>query len=359
MNEADLRAAADSVPEPDAAAEARARQRQLILTKPPGSLGVLEEVSVRIAAMTGTMAPELCPRTIVVAAADHGVAAEGVSAFPQEVTAQMVRNFLAGGAAINVLSRHGGIDVTVVDAGVASDVGIPPKAGWIIRKVGPGTGNIRRRPAMSREQALESIGLGFETSTAAVDAGTRLIGTGDMGIANSTSAAAVAAVLTRCPPGEIAGRGTGIPESRLAHKITVIEEAIALHAPDPEDGIAVLAALGGFEIGCLAGVILGAATRRVPVVVDGFISTAAALVAVGISPRTSAYIIAGHLSAETGHAVMLRHLGLEPLLRLGMRLGEGTGAALAMHLIEASCRLLSQMATFEQAGVADSATELP
>ncbi len=357
MTEEQLRSLANSIRKPDGAAAARARERQLHLTKPPGSLGMLEDISVRIAAMTGETGPDLSRRTLVVAAADHGVAVEGVSAYPQEVTVQMVRNFLSGGAAINVFSQHGSIDVIVVDAGVAADVGVPPAPGWVVHKIGPGTRNIRKEQAMTRKQAVEAAELGIETTRAAISAGAGLIGTGDMGIANTTSAAAVAAVLTGRSPTEIAGRGTGIPESRLAHKIAVIEDSIALHAPDPADGLAVLAALGGFEIGCLAGVIIAAAAQRVPVVVDGFISTAAALVAARIAPRASSFMIAGHLSAESGHAVMLDELGLEPLLRLGMRLGEGTGAALAMHLVEAASLLVARMATFEQAGVAGAEPE--
>ncbi|HUX13557.1 MAG TPA: nicotinate-nucleotide--dimethylbenzimidazole phosphoribosyltransferase [Spirochaetia bacterium] len=349
--ESDLKLVIDAIPLPDSDAAEWARRRQATLTKPPGSLGVLEELSVRLAGMTAHAPLDLSHKRIIVAAADHGVVDEGVSAFPKDVTAQMVRNFLSGGAAINVLGRFGGIDITVVDAGVAADTSVASETDFVVHKIGRGTGNIRREPAMTRKQAYESMELGIHVASDRIEQGAQLLGAGEMGIGNTSSATAIASVLTGRPVEEIVGRGTGIPESRLAHKIEVIRDAVQLHSASCKDGIDVLARLGGFEIGCLTGVILAAASRRVPIVIDGFISTSAALLAAEIAPRTTAFMIAGHQSAESGHAVMLRKLGLAPILSLGMRLGEGTGAALAMHVVEAACRLLAQMATFDGAGV--------
>ncbi len=349
--ESNLKLAIDAIPLPDLEAADWARRRQGSLTKPPGSLGVLEELSVRLAGMTAQTPPDLACKRIIVAAADHGIVAEGVSAFPKAVTAQMVRNFLSGGAAINVLGRFGGIDLTVIDAGVAADVEITRESDFVVHKIGWGTANFRREAAMSRKQACESIELGIRVASERIEQGTRLLGIGEMGIGNTSSATAIAAILTGRPVEEIVGRGTGIPESRLAHKATVIREAVQRHSTAFARRCRSTCEAGGFEIGCLTGVILGAASRRVPVVLDGFISTAAALLAADLAPRAIAFMIAGHQSAESGHAVMLRKLGLAPILSLGMRLGEGTGAALAMHVVEAACRLLAQMATFDAAGV--------
>lgn len=326
--------------------------RQDELTKPRGSLGRLEELSARIAAMCDTDRPRLGPGAIFVMAADHGVTAEGVSLYPPEVTAQMVANFLAGGAAISVLSRAAGARVVTADLGVA--VPIPPAPGLWARKIRAGTSNIAQGPAMSREEARKALETGieiFETEYAALPFG--IAATGDMGIGNTTPSAAVAAVLTGLSPAELVGRGTGLDDAGLARKVAVVEKALAVNHPDPADGLAVLAALGGFEIGAIAGVCLAAAARRLPLVVDGFISTAGALIAASLAPAAKDFMIAAHASTERGHRAMLAKLGLEPLLDLGLRLGEGTGAALAIPLCQAACRVLDEMATFAEAGVSD------
>lgn len=336
-----------------ASAEA-ARARQDELTKPRGSLGKLETLSIRIAAMRGTDRPRLGPGAIFVMAADHGVAAEGVSLYPPEVTAQMVANFLAGGAAISVLSRAAGVRVVTADLGVA--VPIPPAPGLWARKIRLGSSNIARGPAMSMEEARKALETGieiFETEYAALPFG--IAATGDMGIGNTTPSAAVASVLTGLSPRDIVGRGTGLDDEGLARKLAVVEKALEVNKPYARDGIAVLAALGGFEIGAIAGVCLAAAARRLPVVIDGFISTAGALVAASLAPDARDFMIAAHASSERGHRAMLSHLGLEPLLDLDLRLGEGTGAALAIPICQAACRVLDEMATFSEAGVSDKA----
>jgi nicotinate-nucleotide--dimethylbenzimidazole phosphoribosyltransferase len=290
-------------------------------------------------------------------AADHGVAEQGVSAYPQAVTAQMVLNFLQGGAAINVLARHAGARLHIVDMGVATE--LPANARLTVRKVGAGTSNLARGPAMSRNQALDSILSGIAIAEEEIARGADLLATGDMGIGNTTSAAAVATVLTGLPAEELAGRGTGIDEQGLQRKIAAIRLGLQTNSPDSTDGLDVLSKVGGFEIGGLAGVILGAAAHRKPTVVDGFISTAAAMIAVSVAPQARDYIFAAHLSAEHGHRAMLKWLGLEPILSLNMRLGEGTGAVLAMGIIEAASRLLTGMATFDEAGVLDKPSENP
>ncbi len=328
-----------------------ARKRQDQLTKPQGSLGELEELSVKVAGITGNPRPVIRHKAVIVVAGDHGVAAEGVSAYPQEVTAQMVYNFLRGGAAINVLARHVGARVVVVDAGVAAD--LEPHPGLKIRKLGYGTGNIALGPAMSREQAIQALETGIALVEEEKALGLDLVAPGDMGIANTTPAAAIASAVTGLPPAEVTGRGTGLDTEGLARKIAVVERALKVNNPDPKDGIDLLAKVGGFEIGVIAGIVLGAAANRIPVVLDGFISTAGAIIASTIAPTVTAYCIAGHNSAEPGHSAMLRHLGLKPLLNLNMRLGEGTGAALAMHLVEAACKILNEMATFAEAGVSE------
>ncbi|MSQ41493.1 MAG: nicotinate-nucleotide--dimethylbenzimidazole phosphoribosyltransferase [Dehalococcoidia bacterium] len=343
-------------PDADAATHAAARQDRL--TKPPGSLGRLEALATRIAGITGQQRPRLDRRLVVVAAGDHGVTAQGVSAYPQSVTAQMVANFLAGGAAINVLARHAGARVRVVDAGVAAET---PHSPQLLRlRLGPGTADFTRGPAMPRalaERALaEGIAL-FEAERAG--AGVDIVGLGDMGIGNSTAAAAIVAAVTRRPPRAVTGRGTGIDDARFEAKVVAIERALAVNAPDPADGVGLLAALGGFEIGVLAGVYLAAAAARVPAVMDGMISGAAALVADAVASAARACLIASHRSVEPGHAAMLEWLRLEPLIDLGMRLGEGTGAALGITLCVAACRLLDEMATFEEAGVDDSDDVVP
>jgi nicotinate-nucleotide--dimethylbenzimidazole phosphoribosyltransferase len=284
-------------------------------------------------------------------AADHGVAAEGVSAYPAEVTAQMVQNFAAGGAAINVLARQAGARVVVVDMGTKAAVNA---AGVLDHRLGPGTANMARGPAMSRETALRAVEVGIQLASRLVDEGIGVIGLGEMGIANTTAASTITAVLTGLPPAEVTGRGTGIDDERRRRKVAIIEQALAVNHASASDPLDVLAKLGGFEIAGLAGVALGAAARRVPVVVDGFITAAAMLVAVRLCAPLRHYLIAGHRSVEPGHGVILRELELSPLLDLELRLGEGTGAALALHLIEAALRILREMATFDAAGVTDT-----
>lgn len=340
------------IPALDAAAEAGARRRQDSLTKPRGSLGALEDIACRLAAVQGDPRPVIGKKRIVVAAADHGVVAEGVSPYPQEVTAQMVANFLRGGAAINVLARQAGAEVVVVNAGVKFDI---PGGGSGVVQVGSarGTQNMARKPAMTRAQAETLIEEGARMAHQLATDGADIIATGDMGIGNTTAAAAITSVFTGRPPTEVTGRGTGLDDAGLKRKIAVIERAIALHRPDPHDPVGVLAAVGGCEIAFLAGLMLGAAERRVAMALDGFISTAAALAAHGTEPRVTDYVFACHLSAEPGHRIALDHLKLKPLLDLNMRLGEGTGAALGLQVIEAAVRLHNEMATFEEAAVSD------
>ncbi len=337
----------------DAGAAESAAARQGMLTKPPGALGRLEHLSVHLAGITGSHRPRLERRLIVVAAGDHGVAARGVSAYPQEVTAQMVLNFLRGGAAINVLASHAGARVRVVDAGVAAET--PADPALLRLRLGPGTADIAQGPAMSRADALATLAAGIELFTAErAGDGVDIVGCGEMGIGNSTSAAAIIAAITGRPPRAVTGRGTGVDDERFEHKILAVEQALAVNRPDPTDGIDVLRTVGGFEIGVLAGIYLAAAAEGVPAVLDGLISTAAALIAVTISPATGPRLVASHRSAEPGHAAALEHLRLEPLVDLGMRLGEGSGAALGISLCVAACRVLDEMATFAEAGVSDS-----
>lgn len=338
---------------PDEGAMAAARARQATLTKPPGSLGRLEALSIQLAGLAGRPLPEIRHKVIVTMAADHGVVAEGVSAYPQAVTAQMVYNFLRGGAAINVLARQVGARVVVVDMGVAAPLEAEP--GLVDRKIAPGSGNIACGPAMSRDQARQALLAGAGVVAAELEGGLDLLGTGDMGIGNTTPSAAIAAALTGRPPAEVVGRGTGVDDAGLARKIAAVERALAANQPDPADALDVLAKVGGFEIGGLAGAILAAAAHRRPVVVDGFISTAAAMIAAGLAPQVKPYLIAAHRSQERGHALMLDWLGLDPLLDLDLRLGEGTGAALAFSLVEAAARILREMATFDEAGVSERA----
>ncbi len=332
----------------DAAAMQAARERQSQLTKPPGSLGRLEQLSVQVAGIQGTARPDVSRKALFVMAGDHGVVAEGVTAFPQDVTWQMVANFAAGGAAINVLGRHLGAKVIVVDVGVVREA--PVNGAVLVKKIARGTQNLAVGPAMSRSEAERALEVGLETF-AAETMPPQLVGVGDMGIGNTTAAAAVIAAFTGRSPAEVTGRGTGIDDAQLAHKAEVIARALAVNQPDRRDARDVLAKVGGFEIGAMAGVMLAAAAHRVPVMVDGVIAGAAALVAAGLAPQVRDYLIAGHLSVEPGHTAALAHLGLVPLLDLGLRLGEGTGGALAMHLVEAAVRTLNEMATFAEAGV--------
>lgn len=350
LAESGLQALIRRIPPPDEEARAAVRARQDRLTKPPGSLGALEDLSARVAAAQGTSRPTASRKTILVMAGDHGVVEEGVSAWPPEVTAQMVGNFLAGGAAINVLARQVGARVVVADLGVASP--LPDHPALRRRRVADGTANLARGPAMTREQALDALSHGRSLLEEEHARGLDVVGLGDMGIGNTTSSAALAAALTGLPPAILAGPGAGLDAAGVQRKVEVLERALRLHRSS-DDGLEILARFGGFEIAGLAGAALAAASLRVPVVVDGFIATAAAMVAVRLAPGAKPYLVAAHRSREPGHTAMLEWLGLEPLLDLQMRLGEGSGAALAMALVEAACRTLDEMATFGEAGVTE------
>jgi nicotinate-nucleotide--dimethylbenzimidazole phosphoribosyltransferase len=333
----------------DQEAMRQAQARQDNLTKPQGSLGLLEELSVKVAGIQGVAQPRIRDKVIVTMAGDHGVAAEGVSLFPQEVTAQMVYNFLRGGAGINVLARHVGARVVVVDMGVATDLESHPEL--LAQKVAYGTKNMAQGPAMSREEAIQSIEAGIEIVESELSRGMDIVGTGDMGIGNTTPSSAIAAAFTGAPVADVTGRGTGIGDEQLTYKVETIERALAVNRPDPAEPLDVLAKVGGLEIGGIAGVVLGAAAHRLPVVIDGFISGAGALVAAGLAPQVKDYLIAAHLSVERGHRLVLERLRLTPLLNLNLRLGEGTGAALGISLVEAAVKVLNEMATFADAGV--------
>lgn len=351
-NGASLNSSSFKLPPLDLKAGAAARARQDSLTKPRGSLGALEDVACRMAAIQGTPRPAVRRKWVAVAAGDHGVVAEGVSPFPQEVTAQMVANFLRGGAAISVLARHAGAQLAIVNAGVKSD--IPGDTSGVIATSAPrGTKNMALGPAMSRAAAGRLIQEGAAFARQLSLKGADVIATGDMGIGNTTSAAALTSVFTGRPPAEVTGRGTGLDDDGLKRKVAVIERAIAVNRPDARDAVGAVSKVGGFEIAFLAGLVLGAAERRVAVALDGFISTSAALVAHGINPRVTDFIFACHVSAEPGHRAALERLQLKPLLDLNMRLGEGTGAALGLSLIEAAVKLHNEMATFGEAAVSD------
>ena len=337
----------------DVAAMRRARTRQRTLTKPSGSLGRLEDISVQLAGIFGTERPQTPGKTVIIAAADHGVVSQGVSGYPSEVTAQMVRNILADGAAISVLCRQLGVRRVIVDAGVAGELPSSPEIRSLC--MGRGTSDISQGPAMTREQAEQCLCAGIDQAVEAANAGADLIGTGDMGIGNTTPASAIVAVLTGQSPQDTTGKGTGRSSEELAHKVAVVEQALAVNSPDPGDPLEVLAKVGGFEIGVLAGVILGGAMMRRAVVLDGFISGAAALIACSLSRVARDYLIASHRSAEKGHRLALSRLKLRPLLDLRLRLGEGTGAVLAMPVIEGAARCLAEMATFTEAGVSNRA----
>ena len=336
----------------DREAMRQAQARQDNLTKPQDSLGLLEELSVKVAGIQGVAQPRIRDKVIVTMAGDHGVTAEGVSLFPQEVTAQMVYNFLRGGAGINVLARHVGARVVVVDMGVATD--LEPHPQLLAKKVAYGTNNMSQGPAMSREEAIQSIEVGIEIVESELRQDIDIVGTGDMGIGNTTPSSAIVAALTGAPVADVTGRGTGIDDEQLAHKVETIERALAVNRPDPADPLDVLAKVGGLEIGGIAGVVLGAAAHRLPVVIDGFISGAGALIDAGLAPQVKDYLIAAHLSVELGHRLVLERLGLTPLLNLNLRLGEGTGAALGISLVEAAVKVLNEMATFSYAGVSEA-----
>jgi nicotinate-nucleotide--dimethylbenzimidazole phosphoribosyltransferase len=336
----------------DSGAASAARERQDFLTKPKGSLGVFEELSIRIAGITGSSRPRPGHGAVFVMAGDHGVCEEGVSAYPQEVTPQMMQNFLRGGAGINVLARCANARVVITDVGIASD--LKPEPGLYIKKIAYGTRNMAKGPAMDRDQARRAVEVGIEVFEAEYDKEAfGIAATGDMGIGNTTPSSAIVAVMTGAATRDVVGRGTGIDDAGLERKISAIDRAIALNRPDRADALGVLAAVGGFEIGAIAGVILAAAAHRMPVLVDGFISGAGALIARGLCPAAAEYMIAAHASVEPGHRIMLGALGLKPILDLGFRLGEGTGAAVAMMLCDAACRVLDEMATFDEAGVSE------
>jgi nicotinate-nucleotide--dimethylbenzimidazole phosphoribosyltransferase len=335
---------------------AKAKQRLDQLTMPHWALGRLMDLAVDLAAITRSLNPPVGRRVIVTMAGDHGVVAEGVSKYPQEVTPQMVLNFLNGGAGINALARTAGARVVVVDMGVAGDVASEGATrDFVSRPVAKGTANMAEGPAMSQEQAIRSLETGIEV---ALDLGSSsdLFGTGDMGIGNTTPSSAIVSAITSESPSSVTGRGTGIDDDQFLHKVSVVEKALRVNKPDASDALDVLTKVGGFEIGGIAGLILGAASLRKPVLIDGFISTAAALIAYGLNPVAGEYMIAAHRSVEQGHRAALAYLNKQPLLDLDLRLGEGTGAALAMTLVEAAKRILTEVATFEDAGVS-TATE--
>jgi nicotinate-nucleotide--dimethylbenzimidazole phosphoribosyltransferase len=334
-----------AIREADLDVAAAARRRHDSLTKPPGSLGRLEEVAIRVCAAQRTLRPAVARRAVLVFAADHGVVAEGVSAYPQAVTAQMVASFAAGGAAVCALTRAAGAQLVVVDVGVAT-----PCAGALARRVRAGTANFTREPAMTVAEARAAIEVGIEIATAVP---ADVIAVGEMGIGNSTAAAAITAALCGASPERVTGRGTGVDEAGLAHKRAVVARALALHRPPADDAIAVLAAVGGLEIAACAGAYLGAAAAGKIAVLDGFISTAAAALAALLAPALGGYLVAGHRSPEPGHGLLLARLGLSPLLDLGMRLGEASGAALALPILGGAIAAFTDMATLEAAGVED------
>lgn len=334
----------------DRAAMEKAQQRLDSLIKPPGSLGILEGLAVRLAGITRNPRPQIGEKAVIIMAGDHGVVEEGVSVAPQEVTAQMLPAFIEGVAGIGVLAKHAGARIVVVDVGVAVPVDFP---GVLQRKVKAGAGNIAAGPAMSREEAVKALEVGIQVAQDEIGRGASLLATGDMGIGNTTPSSAIFAAIGGYTAEEVTGRGTLVNDKVMEIKIKAIERALKINKPDREDGIDVLAKVGGLEIAGLAGVILGAAARRVPVLIDGFITTAAALAACKIQPRAREYVIASHLSGEQGHRLMLEYLQLTPVINLNMRLGEGTGAVLTMHLIEAATKIIREMASFDEAGVSD------
>jgi nicotinate-nucleotide--dimethylbenzimidazole phosphoribosyltransferase len=343
----------DAIRPPDGNAHRAALQRLADQARPQGSLGILEPLAARLAAIAGSLDVRFQNKVIVTCAGDHGVVTEGVSLFPQEVTPQMVYNFVQGGASVSVLAAHAGATVRVADLGVNHD--FPPDLPIFHSKIGKGTANFSRHPAMTREQAIRSLEAGIEIVNHLVDEeSVDLLGTGDMGIGNTTPSSAIIAAFSGLPVATVTGRGTGIDDAMLKNKIAVIERALALHRPDPSDALDVLAKVGGFEIGGLAGLVIGAASRGIPVLCDGLISTAGALIACELAPAAKAYLFASHNSVEIGHRCMLERMGLTPLLNLDFRLGEGTGAAVAMHLLDAATRVLAEIKTFAEVGIANA-----
>ena len=342
-----------SVSATDPAAEERAWERLDSLTKPPRSLGRLEEIAAQVARVQDDVRPSVARKSILLMAGDHGVVAEGVAAYPQDVTWQMVANFVGKGAAINQIAESVGADVSVHDVGVVKDLSDFP--GIVHANVAHGTANMALGPAMTREECAQAVLVGVRAARDAAGSGVALIGTGEMGIGNSTAAAALTSAFAGAPVETVVGRGTGLDDAGVLHKAHIVREALAVNDVASLDGLGVLAAVGGLEIAALTGVVIGAAEAGVVVVSDGFISGSATLAAVAMCPAARDYIMPSHLSVEPGHAIVLEHLGMKPVLALDMRLGEGTGAALAMGIIDAACRMLSGMATFAEAGVAEAA----
>lgn len=333
----------------------KSRERTAQLVMPTRALGRLHEISERLCGIQKTLRPSVNQKAILIMAGDHGVADEGVSAYPQEVTGAMVHTFLRGGAGINAISSHVGAEVWVVDMGIIPELdpnSIDGGDRLMVRKIDAGTDNFVKGPAMTRQDAEESILTGFQLAADLFHEGVELLGTGDMGIANTTPSAAIGCVITGLTPEEIVGRGTGIDDNGFIIKLETVKKAIQVNQPNALDGLDVLSKVGGFEIGGIAGCVLAAAFYNRPVVIDGFISTAGALIAYTLCPKVRDYIFAGHCSEETGHGSMLKHLEIEPLLDLGMRLGEGTGGALAMSIMEGAVCVFNEVLTFEEAGVA-------
>ncbi|ACL02165.1 nicotinate-nucleotide/dimethylbenzimidazole phosphoribosyltransferase [Desulfatibacillum aliphaticivorans] len=332
----------------------QAKEHTAKLAVPPRALGRLHDIGEKLCGIMGSQDPDVASKAVIVMAGDHGIVDEGVSAFPQEVTGEMVKNFLAGGAGINCLCRHVGAKVIVVDMGMKVDpmaLGLETGDIFFSHKIAPGTENFAKGPAMTKEQAEKAILCGFERASALINEGVQVLGTGDMGIGNTTPSAAIGAVLTGASLDDMTGRGTGVDDEGLQRKKAAIQKGIDVNQPDPKDGLDVLAKVGGYEIAGIAGIVLAAAYHKKPVVIDGFISTAGALIAHALCPLAGQYMFAGHCSEEPGHKLMLDHLGLKPILDLGLRLGEGTGGALAMNILEASVKVFKEVLTFEQAGV--------
>lgn len=334
----------------------KAKEHTAQLVMPPRALGRLHDISERICGIQNTLKPDVSKKKVIVFAGDHGVVEEGVSAFPQVVTLEMIKCFIKGGAGINAISRFVNADVLVVDMGIIPDF-IPQNEDekLIFRdcKVERGTKNFAKGPAMTREQAVDAILKGYQVAKEAIDAGAKIIGTGDMGIGNTTPSSAIGCVLTKESPETMVGPGTGIDNEGIKKKVEAVRKGLEVNNPDPRDGLDILSKVGGFEIGGIAGCILACAHNKIPVMIDGFISTAGALIAYTLSPNTVQYMFSGHCSEEPGHKIMLKYLGLTPILDLGMRLGEGTGGALAMNIVDAACCVFNEVMTFEQAGVSE------
>lgn len=334
----------------------KAKEHTAQLVMPPRALGRLHHISERICGIQNSLKPDVSKKSVIVFAGDHGVCEEGVSAFPQVVTLEMIKCFIRGGAGINAISRFVGADVLVVDMGIIPDFEpSTEEENKIFRnlKVARGTKNLAKGPAMTKEQAIEAILNGYKVAKEAIDQGAKIIGTGDMGIGNTTPSSAIGCVVTGESPEVMVGPGTGVDQEGIKKKVQAVKNGLLNNNPDPKDGLDILSKVGGFEIGGIAGCILACAHNRIPVMVDGFISTAGALIAYTLNPNCVDYMFAGHCSEEPGHKIMLKHLGLEPILDLGMRLGEGTGGCLAMNVVDAACHVFNEVMTFAEAGVSE------